>query len=180
MVKVWRYTLPSTREPVYDSWSIVFVDETGCVAIISDWGNWSMRWVTQHTAHTDFRRFLIQCDYDYAARKLGRSEDQSVFDAEATRAAINKHVLEARRDKSLTKAQADKEMRLLDMIEDHHASFDLWLQETKLEEAWNFRVSKRAHGLDHWTRVSFERLKAVIKAELDAEIKPAETSPATA
>lgn len=168
-VTTWRYTLNSCDNP-RDSWSIVFVDSTGCFSVLSDHGDWAYRWVTQHTGQDDFRKFLVQIDSNYLARKIGRAEDNAVFDGDRTRQDLRKQVIELRREGRWTRDRARREWDLVGEIEGHPVSFDLFLQSTTIEEAWEFRHTRREFGLDHWSRVSFPRLKEVIRAELAREI----------
>ena len=165
----WRYALPSLPAGT-DSWSIVFVDSTGAVAVLSDYGNWCYRWVTEHTGFRDFREFLVQADWDYVARKLGsgRREDLSVYDGNATSVAIRAHVATARRDGSLSAEDAATEWALAkdSELEDSIVGFHDWYRETSLPNPYEFAVYRMDHGLKHWATVSLPRLQEAIREEL--------------
>lgn len=171
-VTTWRYVLPSLPKGE-DSWSIVFVDSTGCVAVLSDYGDWCYRWVTKHCGFDDFRKFLVQADWGYVAMKLGlgREDALRVYDGEATRKNIRRRIREARRDGSLSKKQARDEWELAgsDIEDNGLVGFHEWYQHTKFSDAYECAVYRMSHGLHHWVTVSFPRLKEVLRAELAAE-----------
>ena len=56
-VKVWRYSFPSIKG---EGWAIFFLDETGCFAALSDYGDWSYRWNQRGLPEKlTFRHFLL-------------------------------------------------------------------------------------------------------------------------
>jgi len=171
-VTTWRYHLPSLPD-WKDTWSIVFVDSTGCVAICSDHGSWCYRWDVKHSGHDDFREFLLRADGDYVARKLGqgRKEELEVYDGERTLKNIRWHILQDRRHGDLTKEQARKEWELAGSeVEDNGiVGFHEWYQRTSYADAYEFARYRMSYGLQHWTKVSFLRLKEAIRAELAGE-----------
>ena len=168
-VKTWRYSLPGQKEP-YDSWTIAFIDSTGCVAILSDYGDWCYRWSTPNTGKDDFRKFFVGIDASYAAGKLARQEDRSVFDGAATRERIRKDILRDRRDLSLTAEQAREEWDLVDTIDDdNECSFGEYLQNTELQDVFEYAAHRLASGLRHWVTVSLPRLQQMIREELARE-----------
>lgn len=171
-VTTWRYVLPSLPDGK-DSWSIVFVDSTGCVAVLSDYGDWCYRWQTRHCGHNDFRDFLCRLDSDYVARKLGlgRKEELQVYDGEATRKNIRRRICESRRDGSLSRRVARAEWDLAggDIEDNGLVGFHEWYQHTTFSDAYDFAIYRMSHGLHHWVTVSFPRLKDMLRAELAAE-----------
>jgi hypothetical protein len=173
----WRYVLPALADGS-DSWSIVFVDSTGAVAVLSDYGNWCYRWLTAHTGFRDFREFLVQVDWDYTARKLGsgRREDLSVYDGDATFVAIRAYIVTARREGTLDAEEAQKEWRLADDsgLESNLVGFHEWYQQTSLPSPYEFAVYRMDHGLKHWATVSLPRLQELIRADLKGALLPSE------
>ena len=168
-VTTWRYELPSI--PHGDSWSIVFIDSTGCVAICSDYGDWCHRWQTRYCGYSDFRDFLVSAGSDYVANKLGsgRREELKVYAGSATRKNIRQHIRERRRSGYLSKEQARGEWELAGSdIEDGLTGFGEWLQQTSFSDAYELAIYRMSFGLEHWSTVSFPRLKAMLRAELVA------------
>jgi hypothetical protein len=168
-VKTWRYHLKGQKEP-YDSWTIAFVDSTGCVAILSDYGDWCYRWSTPNTGHGDFREFFIGIDASYAARKLANESDRNQFDGEATRKRIRQDILRDRRARACSADWARQEWDLVDVIEDdHECSFSAFLAETSIEDAFEYAITRMGRGLTHWVHVSLPRLQQLIREELASE-----------
>ncbi len=171
-VTTYRYHLPPLPK-FHDSWSIVFVDSTGCVAVCSDHGDWCYRWNVQHCGHSDFREFLLGADWHYIANKLGggRREELRVYDGEETRKRIQRYICETRRERDLSKAQARHEWELADssVEDDGEVGFNRWLEDTRLEEAYEFAAYRMSRGLEHWAKISLPRLQDAIRAELENE-----------
>lgn len=171
-ITTWRYSLPSLPGGE-DSWSIVFVDSTGCVAVLSDYGDWCFRWQQRHCGHDDVRDFLWRLDADYLARKLGmgRKEELQVYDGEATRKRIREHICQYRRSGSLSKEVAREEWELAgnDLEDNGEVGFHEWYLNTSFSDAYEMASYRMSHGLHHWATVSFLRLKTLLLAELEAE-----------
>lgn len=163
----WRYSLPSLPDHS-DSWSVVFIDSRGVVSIVSDYGNWGHCWPVRHTGHDDIREFLLRCDWDYVARKLGTREDLQVFDGEATQKSIRRDICEARRHRCLDREQARERF---DAVPEANTLFDFydWYQHSDIEDPDEIVRYRMSFGLEHWVKVSFERLKAQIREQLATE-----------
>lgn len=163
-VRTFRYELPALSDHT-DSWSIVFVDETGCVAVLSDYGNWAHRWWTPHTGKDDIRDFIASMGTDYAANKLGTVGDNDQYDGRATQEKIRAHI-----EKFETGDVLRHEMCLWEDTDfDEERGFTRWWESTKLDEPWTFQVRRRSPRLEHWVKVSLPRLQQAIRAELDLE-----------
>jgi hypothetical protein len=179
-VSTYRYHLPSLPD-WRDSWSIVFVDSTGTVAVCSDYGDWCYRWSVQHCGHSDFREFLLQADWHYVATKFGsgRREELKVYDGEETRKRIQSYILKTRRELGLSKSQARHEWALANssVEDDGEVGFHHWIAETRIEEAFEFGVYRMSRGLEHWAKISFPRLQDAIRAELKSERGVIEETP---
>jgi hypothetical protein len=77
--------------PVVDServfgWALATVnDETGELAIQSDWGTWSYRWHTDHLGQPTLTHFIgLRSDCHYLADKLTGRADRELFDSQRT------------------------------------------------------------------------------------------------
>lgn len=174
----WRYYLPAL--PDYsDSWSIVFVDSTGCVAVCSDYGDWCHRWVTKYTGCADFRDFFVDSGADYVASKFGggRRYELDVLDGDATRRRIRRDICERRRQGGLSREEARVEWELCDSVVEGDREFSLWLRDTRLDDAFELAVHTMAGGLKHWVTVSLPRLQQMIREQLAAELRPVAEAP---
>jgi len=175
-VVTWRYVLPSLPEG-RDSWSIVFVDSTGCVAVLSDYGDWCYRWVTKHCGFDDFRKFLAQAETDYVARKLGggRRGDLEVYDGHATAKNIRERICSYRRDGTFSREKARHEWNLVGSdVEDNTIGFHDWYMHTSFDCSYEFAIYRMSESLKHWATVSFPRLQELLRAELASESAPSE------
>lgn len=169
-IQTWRYYLPALEDHT-DSWSIVFVDSTGCVAVCSDYGDWCYRWVTRYTGCADFRDFLVDVGADYVASKFGggRRHELDVLDGDATRTSIRREICAQRRRGSLSREVARAEWERCDSIVDGEVEFHDWLRETNLDDAYEYAVHTMASGIKHWVTVSLPRLQAMIRKQLSDE-----------
>ena len=89
MTNVYRYA-ERNRPGTYEGWFIAFMDEAGCLAVLSDYGDYSYRWGGIPEG-TGIRRFLTQCEPEYVLRKLSRRD---WFDVEKNVAAVRQALLE--------------------------------------------------------------------------------------
>jgi hypothetical protein len=179
-ITTWRYCLPALPGGG-DSWSIIFLDSTGCVAVCSDYGDWCYRWQTRYCGHDDFRQFLAHADSGYVAHKLGcgRREELQVYDGEATRKHIQRYICERRREGGLSKEEARHEWALAgsDLEDNGQVGFHEWYLQTEIGDAYEFAVYRMSHGLHHWMTVSFRRLQGILRAQLAAERGLGSTQP---
>ena len=69
-------------------WALATVnDETGELAISSDWGNWTFRWNTAHLGRPSLTHFIADRDpghCEYLADKLSSREEREIFDVDET------------------------------------------------------------------------------------------------
>lgn len=89
-VQTWRYA-EANRPGTYEGWFVAFVDEAGCLAVLSDYGDYSYRWGAVPEG-VGIRRFLTQCERGYLLSKLSRRD---YFDVEKNVAAV-REALDAR------------------------------------------------------------------------------------
>ena len=184
----WRYYLPPTggpcSDPGYDSWSVVFVDPGGIVAVVSDFGNWAYRWNARYCEPTnDFRRAFLSFDSDYVYTKLSMGA-REVFDVEATSKLLRERILDDRRYGSHYSA-ADARLDYTDAGEEHLGSEgfggfmrgvgcrkteeqQVRAQERRQNRFWEMEQTE-VPGLRHWTTVSLLRLQQLIRAQLALE-----------
>lgn len=170
-VKIWRYCEPNKDEN-RGGWFIAFVDQAGCLAVLSDYGDFSHRWSHPNgTGVTDMRRFLLRCGNEYVQDKLGYNV-KAEFDGEATRKLIKEHIIQYRRCGSLDKEEATKEWELLkEQSFDDQIDFHAWLSETRMSDAYEFCCTHRP-GLEAFMRQVWLRLRAAINADVAAETEP--------
>lgn len=171
---VWRYHLrgtPRGAEP-RDSWSIVFVDEEGCLSIISDYGNWGHRWNMAGESKC-IRRMLLDFNSEYVYRKLSY-DHAKIFSAEKTIEAVREQILYDRKARDLDRDIARTEWDAIGNVDNiiEFAEFlDTWpARHLRYEECCMYEPHN-ASGLDHWCKVSFPRLQARIREQLDDEAK---------
>lgn len=87
--KVWRYSVPSEK---YEGWAICFIDEAGCLSILSDYDDYAYRWNVNSLGAPNLVRFLADTGADYI---LGKIAQQNWFDPDFADGAVAK-ALEAR------------------------------------------------------------------------------------
>ncbi len=167
-IVTWRYYVPSLEDGT-DSWSIVFIDSTGVVAVCSDYGDWCYRWVTRYTGSEDFRDFFVGRGSDYVASKLSSGRrDGEVFDEDTTRANVRREILTLRRDRTLSAEEARDEWDRSGGI-DGELGFQDFLGDTDLADMYECAASCMAGGLKHWVTVSLPRLQQLIREQLATE-----------
>lgn len=87
-------------------WAIFTVnDSTGEFSVQSDWGNWSNRWNILHLGKPTLTEFLKHSDADYVVNKF--QVERSEIDEEATRKRLRELVIKARREKKISKEEAE-------------------------------------------------------------------------
>jgi hypothetical protein len=103
-------------------------DETGELSVQSDWGCWGHRWNTDHLGNgatlTEFIRDRDPEYADYLANKLSYSmptDHRELPDQEATEENIRKHILERRRERAITKDEAEEAWESVDYFIEEYA-----------------------------------------------------------
>lgn len=76
---------------------LVLHEQTGLVAIISDYGSWSNVWHPKAHQRSSLKAFICEGDFDYLTRKLLPSDRWEKFDLELTLKQLKKTLLENRR-----------------------------------------------------------------------------------
>lgn len=174
-IKVWRYSIPRSppgAEP-RDSWSRVFVDEEGFVAIFSDYGHWSHVWPPLGWCTDDLRKELLRMDAGYLRGKLG-AQHARIFSAMRTIKAVRERIVQLRATQEIRGDVARRDWKEIGTVyaefeyKDFLAAFPV--RHLRYEGCANYDVHN-AVGLDHWVNVSFPRLKMRLREQLDDELK---------
>ena len=167
IIFVFGYAIPPIEG---QGWGIFLLDSTGMFTCVTDYGNYAYKW-TDH-GMDDFRKFVIQIDWHYTMEKLwdGRSKE---FDGKQTVQAIERHIIEYRREGYYTKEFARKEW---DLLQEQHSSyfshehdFMLWYEETELQDASEFAVYDYPATVKALVIKLLPRLQEEIRQELARE-----------
>lgn len=162
-VKVWRYSFPSIKG---EGWAIFFLDETGCFAALSDYGNWSYRWNQRGLPEKlTFRHFLLQCDDDYILRKVAPVQE---YDDAATLLAVKETILGMRRERQLTADEAREEWELPDAYEGLSDDYQFWgwANQTQLPDTHELYCTKYSEQARAFLKHCMPRLREAIKNDL--------------
>ena len=165
-VKLWRYTIPSVER---EGWAIVVIGSDGFCSAVSDWGNYSFRWTA--TGCADFRDFVLRAQSSpaYWINKLGGDD---VYDAAATEAEV-KDYIEDPDSFGSTKSAKARRAREIELLQDSDLrrpeGFDRWLEQTGLDDAWEYRREKPDPHATAFVTRAMPRICALIQAELAAE-----------
>lgn len=162
-MSVFRYWQPNDRR-TYEGWFVAFVDEeTGCLAVLSDYGDYSYRWPAAGMPEgLGLRRFLTECDPGYILRKLS---PRQVYDGEATLNAIHEDVCQTRRRGVLERDEAREEWDEALEVAHHECCFGNWLNGTRLSDASELYRTQ----VDPQARAFMERVWPRLVAEIEAQ-----------
>jgi len=171
-VRLHRYYLP--KLPNWeDTWSVVYVDQSGILSIVSDWGDFAYTWGTGGRSKSDFREELLRFGSDYVANKL-YDHGHMVLDEALTVKVIREHILHLRKVGALTAEQARSDWNDSKGIESYSA-FQQFLDDDldhNRHDAYCECCSSKPHNsasVDKWIQKSWPRLRAAMQAELEAE-----------
>jgi hypothetical protein len=162
-VKVWRYSFPSIKG---EGWAIFFLDETGCFAALSDYGDWSYRWNQRGLPEeTTFRHFLLQCADDYI---LGKIAPKQEYDDEGSVVAVKETIIGMRREGQLTKDEAREEWDSIETYENFYSEFNFWdwAKTTSLSEVSELYTQKYSEQARAFLKHCMPRLREAIKNDL--------------
>ncbi len=173
--RVWRYSVPSIKG---EGWGILFLDDAGCFAALSDWGDWSHRWPMNGMPEGQgLREFLVDVDDAYLLGKLAPEND---YDGEATVLDIKRAIIEYRRDHSGRSESVESKVKARTMWDSLEES-EIFDSPHALGEWWPlhgddmpfiptecYQTKPNAQAVAFLKRC-WPRLKACIKAELEAE-----------
>lgn len=103
-------------------WAILFLhEETGTVAIHSDYGDWVHSWPAPGRGEVSLREFVCHGSYDYMAHKFMGKDGAEEFDFVGTVKEIRDQILDRRRARDLDK---DKARELFDDLEREEETTD--------------------------------------------------------
>lgn len=163
-VTIHRYYLPSIKG---EGWAVVLIGSDGMFTALSDYGNYGYWW--SHHGCKDVREFFLRAtkDPDYFVRKLTHGH-QDIYDGDATVKDIKKYILEVRRDRSWTAEKARAEWELLDNYEiaDSSEGFSRWYDNTRIDEAYEYRHTKPQPQAVAFVEKVMRRLEEVIRLDL--------------
>lgn len=162
-VGVWRYSFPNVNGM---GWAIFFIDDAGCFAALSDYGDWSYRWNMRGMPEgKGVREFLLTCDDDYILRKIAPKRE---YDSEGTVKAVKEFILGMRREQQLTAEEAREEWDLIDFHEglDNEYNFWGWNQDSNLPEKHELYQTRYSLQARAFLEKCMPRLRTAIKNEL--------------
>ena len=167
---VWRYYLPSQK---HQGWCLILLGQEGFVSILGDMGNWSHYWGRSGCVKADFREEFLRFDRGYLRDKLSYGRTK-VFNADKTRVAIVKQILEWRRARELdyktARVQYNNAQHIICLL-----TFGEFLdfppvsnRDNRYHDYLDLAVYEvdNAFGLDWWLDNALPRLRALIKEDL--------------
>lgn len=163
-IKTWRCYLKGEKG---EGWALALFDEIGFFSCVSDFGNYAHAW--GDFGKRDFREFLLEIDAGYLAGKIsgGRRE----YAAEATLEAVKQHIVELRRDRSVSKDFAREEWDRLSECDnlDSEPAFVRWYDQTGIDDAGELRHSEMCSDVRQFCARVFPRLQRAIQEQLELE-----------
>ena len=165
-VKSWRYSIPNLNG--YEGWAILFLDNAGCFAALSDYGDWSHRWNArgfEEHEKKDFRHFVLSCSDHYLLSKINPIKE---FDPEGTLLAVKETILGMRRERQLEEREARDEWEHLDDCEnlDNEYMWQRWQDLTKLPDPYQLYTDRHSRQAQAFLRECMPRLREKIKNDL--------------
>lgn len=168
-VSFWRYYVPNEKG---EGWAICVLGTDGFFATVSDYGNYAYCWTA--TGEKDFRRFFIDLNWDYVARKLAHGHGHrllTVYDGEETLVNVKKHIIERRREGQFNRNEARTEWELLEENDELSCPewFAVWYTQTKIADPHEYQAFRMDGQLEGWAKRVLPRLQAMIRSELERE-----------
>lgn len=164
-MEIWRHHIPNDSK-TFSGWGVFFLDSSGCLSILSDYGNFGYHW---SSFGSDIRKFLLGCDPSYLMGKflLG---DTKVPDVKRSTAAIRAHILEARRCGDLDRGTARAEWEFLLAYEVSEDTGE-WLDLTSISGGWELLSSKYASedAMSSFLGLVWPRYLEALRADLSTE-----------
>lgn len=176
MSKVYQYRLRSAK----GAWvADVIMRSDGYFSTVSDWGNYAFWW---GSPGMEFRAFVAQLERqaDYVCSKLAQRSEW--YDAAGTLKGIKRHILDGRREGSMTKEQAAKEWEALadacgcyhhrelrNVSEMDQHQFHQWYERTEIGDASEFMRHDYRPDVRGFCEHVMPLLAAAIRAELASE-----------
>lgn len=167
-IEFWRYNFASRAEThAYFAWAILFLDETGCFSVLSDYGNFGFRWTAGGWGKNDFRDFIAKVGDDYLLSKLTQGVPPE-YDSESTIEGIKEFIVSQRRQACIEKEKARNEWDLLEKCDDLRTErdFESWAKQTTFSDEWEFMITQRPQQARAFMKFCWPGLKALIDADL--------------
>lgn len=164
-MKIWRYNLPNVNK---QGWAIVVMCEDGYFSSVSDYGDYAYKWQKENG---DFREFIMQIadrnKSGYFLNKIAKKE----YDGEETCKAVQRYILESRRDGNFTKEDARTEwenLRDCDWVE-NDPIFTRFYDRTKIDDVCE--LIRRSYPIEAvmFVQNTLPRLAEMIRQELENE-----------
>ncbi len=147
----------------------VVISDDGYFSTVSDYGNYAYYW---GDAGECFRKFLSRLGPDYYLSKFGVRDE---YDGGETLKAVKRSIIEQRRRGDLDREEAREEWDLLEENSwlDQRDNFVLWLQHTKLGDAYEYACSSISGEARGFAEHVWPAFAAMLRAELASEAKAA-------
>ena len=161
-VKIHHYRLPHVR---HEGGAEIVVGSNGFFAAVSDYGSYAYRWT--HFGEDDFRKFLLELETDYLAKKLHPDME---FDLDGSIRQARKLVLELRRRREIGGFCAHSLWDGLDYVSHEYELYEWYTHGNggkSLPTPDDGFVRTRGYGVQAFVTKTMPRLKALIRAELD-------------
>jgi hypothetical protein len=167
-MRVWRYSIPSEN---LEGWAVLFVDASGTVAAVSDFGNYAYVWGRGCLPEgVTILEFLLRVESGYLLEKFA---PEKVLDKAATCRAIRKYLADWA---ALSDPAAIREEMALLPESDEAFDFRQWCEDTAVEAGELAVFGHHPQALAFIERC-WPRLRALIQAELEAERWPPDGTP---
>ena len=160
----WRYSLPNDKP--MEGWAVILMDDTGMFMAVSDFGDYCYKWT--HHGMDDFRKFMLKIEAGYFC---GKVSSRTEFQADRTKKAALKFLLELRRDNCWTKDEARKEWDMIQTVDfDNEEERNEWVRNSDMDEAYEFFEMDYPSDVKYFAQRILPRLAEVIKAQLEEEV----------
>jgi hypothetical protein len=168
-IRMWRYYLPNVKG---EGWAEIVLCSTGFFGAVSDYGNYAYCWPERYRGEPCMRRYILRVEADYVRAKIA---PRGEYDGAKTAREVRKHLLSLRREKVISREDARHEWDLVEQNNDlsSREDFAFWWRDTSLDCAGEFYEESPCVQVVAFCESVLPRLKAAIKAELDAEAKAA-------
>lgn len=164
--QLWYYSIPPTEEDRFSGWGMFVLGSNGFFAAVTDYGNYAYKW-TNFEPKEDFRKFFIECNWDYIRHKIHPAEE---YDGDKTLVEVKKEIIYGRRHENMPKAIARQEWERLEYYNDlqDKEDFEGWASNTHLGTAEVYELVRTSPPAD--IRMFGERLLPRLKqAILDSK-----------
>ena len=159
---LWRFKIPNIE---HEGWADVVMRSDGYFSVVSDYGNYAFCWTGfGRERGVDFRQFFIGLNADYVRCKLDPSQE---FDRDKTARSIKEHLLERRREQSITKEFAQEEWDLAHDLQVGNTTFEVWMGDTNLDDAYEFYTESPQGNIMGFVTKVLPRIQDAVKADLE-------------